>query len=321
MDKTPSSKTAGGDVKKGGSPQSDSGLTAASSTNSEPWLKEQEDKLIQQRQEGFSEEIKGKTYTGPNAADELGVDLGKCGLLDAYKHIDLNSNGNAYWIEMPNETQFHGVAIEKLGDLALDHCSDDYPLAIKTELAMYMTFCTGDVNHPRKYPDLAIWGGSRITKEGRRFKPTEIKINELEVKTSMNPHVIIEFSWSNPLENEIPKLKEEMTAHLVDLGIIKVGFLIKTIPSKKGALPSAIDVSVPLCGFDIYKIRHDEDKVELFSKYRVDVQEETTIEIEGQDLDCATGISISLKDVQSRLEQINVLFEAEEKPAEAANRG
>ena len=173
MDKTPS-KTAGGDVKKGGSPQSDSGLTAVSaqttsSTNSGPWLEEEEeeeeDKLIQQRQEGFSEEIKAKTYTGPNAADELGVDLGKCGLLDAYKHIDLNSNGKAYWIEMPNETQFHGVAIEKLGDLALDHCSDDYRLAIKTELAMYMTFRTGDINHPRKYPTWPSGGGRELQRK------------------------------------------------------------------------------------------------------------------------------------------------------------
>jgi hypothetical protein len=71
----------------------------------------------------------------------------------------------------------------------------------------------------------------------------------------MNPNVIIEFSWTDKIENELWKLQEQMTDYIKDLGTVNLGFLIKTIPVKEQKYPSWEDRSVPLAGFDVYCFR------------------------------------------------------------------
>mmetsp|Transcript_11740 Transcript_11740/g.21364 ORF Transcript_11740/g.21364 Transcript_11740/m.21364 type:complete len:147 (+) Transcript_11740:736-1176(+) len=106
---------------------------------------------------------------------------------------------------------------------------------------------------------------------------------------AMNPHVIIEFSWTSKIENELWKLQEQMTDYIKDLGTVNLGVLINAIPVKGKKCPSLEDRSVPLAGFDVYRFRSCETSditPEPILKYRVDTNEATSmvIEISGRDL-------------------------------------
>ena len=74
-------------------------------------------------------------------------------------------------------------------------------------------------------------------------KSNQRKTDKFEATTLANPHVIIEISWSNLLQNEISKLE---TAHIKDLGKVHAGFLVKTKPSKGSNYPATDDLAVPL---------------------------------------------------------------------------
>ena len=49
----------------------------------------------------------------------------------------------------------------------------------------------------------------------------------------MNPHVIIEFSWTNKIETGIWNLQQQITEHILALWVVKLGFLIKAKPAEE----------------------------------------------------------------------------------------
>ncbi|CAB9530450.1 hypothetical protein SEMRO_2887_G339410.1 [Seminavis robusta] len=95
------------------------------------------------------------------------------------------------------------------------------------------------MNGVKKDSDMAVWGNERL-KMTRRVKPKTMTVDGWEGPHDMNPHVIFEVSWTNKLkEEEIPKFRRQMDNHVGEVGEIKLGFLIKSIPANgKKALPT-----------------------------------------------------------------------------------
>ena len=100
----------------------------------------------------------------------------------------------------------------------------------------------------------------------------------------MNPHVIIEFSWTNDLETEIWKLKKQMTDHIQDLGVVRLGFLIKAKPAKGTTFPTVLDRNAPLSGFDVYQFQAGDPATsvpeEPYLEYRAGGDDEDSMAIE-----------------------------------------
>jgi hypothetical protein len=256
---------------------------------------------IEINQEGLPQEIRSKTYTpiGEAAAEaDLVKDLETFGLIDDYKYIGLNSEGKAYIKETP--TPFHEEAIEEIAE-AVDNKHAGVFAKTNFEIKLY----GGAIG---KFPDLAIWGPQRVvTRASGKKKEKKKKVDEFPYEVSMNPHVIIEFSWRNKLiAEEIPKFALEMKDHHESLGEITVGFLIKTIPSKGTPFPTFLDRSIPLCGFDVYELRRGQGPViptEPTLRYRVNESENVFITVTGEDLGCPSteGFQIPLGCIRDRL--------------------
>lgn len=112
-----------------------------------------------------------------------------------------------------------------------------------------------------------------------------------------------------------------MDHHIDELGDIKCGFLIKSIPANgKKALPAEESPeSIPLCGFDVYEARCGGGSgVKAGNpsiQYRVGGTEDVFITITSDDLggddDDYSEIQIPLVALRKELEDLGVLFEAE----------
>ena len=106
-------------------------------------------------------------------------------------------------------------------------------------------------------------------------------------EAEMNPHVIIEFSWTSKLTDEITKFKKQMEEHVESLGRISVGFLIKAVPTRGTALPTKKNREIPICGFNVYEFRGKGSQIiesEPFLEYRVDVNDDAVLTITDEDL-------------------------------------
>ena len=131
----------------------------------------------------------------------------------------------------------------------------------------------------------------------------------------MNPHVIIEFSWANKIETEIWKLQEQVAGHIHNLGVVRLGFLIKAKPADGAKFPTVLDRNVPLSGFDVYRFRSGETTTlpDPILEYRVGCEEAETmaIEISGTDLGRSNqehGISIPLSTIRKSCEMSGLVF-------------
>ena len=146
------------------------------------------------------EEVKTKTYPSDIAAaeDELFEDLKKHSLLDSDKVIVVNQEGKAVWA-MP--TVFHQDALQKLLRVINKHSDQEDPLLAQADIPLLIDKKKGKYRHP----DVAIWGQGRLEAEDEdgEFDRKYISIDEFPGENSMNPHVIIEFSWTNKIEVEI----------------------------------------------------------------------------------------------------------------------
>ncbi|KAL7560561.1 hypothetical protein ACA910_001428 [Epithemia clementina (nom. ined.)] len=268
---------------------------------------------INEKQRGFPTEILSKTYTPIGdavlAEADLVKDLEAFGLIDDYKFIGLDCEGKAYWKEMP--TRFREEAIEEIAE-AIESQNAGVLTRANSEIKLY----GGAVG---KFPDLAIWGPQRVvTRAGGKKKEKKKKVDEFSYEEPMNPNVVIEFSWRNKLvEEEIPKFMLEMNDHHESLGEIKVGFLIKTIPSKGTAFPTESDRSIPLCGFDVYELRRGGGQInptEPTLRYRVSESENVFIGVTAEDLDSTEGFQIPLGRIRDRLtKEFELKFEKAEK--------
>jgi hypothetical protein len=250
-----------------------------------------------------------------SAEEELFQDLKKHCLLDSDKVIVINEDGKAVW-SMP--TVFHQDALQKLLNIVNKCSEEENPLLAQADIPLFVDKKTKRCRHP----DVSIWGPGRLeVEEDGDFNRRFISIDGFPGENSMNPHVIIEFSWTNKIENALWKLQEQMTDYIKDLGTVNLGFLIKAIPVKGKKCPSAEDRSVPLAGFDVYRFRSCETfdtTPEPILKYRVGTNEATSvvIEISGRDLgrrnpEVAEAVRIPLSAIRRVCEKWGLKFEAE----------
>lgn len=218
-------------------------------------------------------EVANKTYRGADADDDLDKDLGDHDLLDQRKFIDLSDDGKAYWTEFPNQASYHIEGVDGITD-AIKAANGDLYTKEKP-----IIFRAG--TKKKSYPDLAVWGQERL---GGNGKPNVILIDG--VPNRANPNVVIEFSWSNTLRKETDKSSVQMTEHLVELGPVNMGILIRTIPASGTEYPvEGRPSEPPLCGFDVYRVGHGEridEDTEPSMKYRfgVDGDEDKEISVD-----------------------------------------
>jgi hypothetical protein len=264
------------------------------------------------------EEIKLKSYPSSSlvsAEEELFQDLKKHCLLDSDKVIVINEGGKAVW-SMP--TVFHRYALQKLLQIVNKSCSEEEnPLLAQADIPLFVDKKTKRCRHPDA---VSIWGSDRLeVEEDDNFDQKYISIEGMPY--AINPHVIIEFSWTNKIENELWNLQEQMTDYIKYLGTVNLGFLINAIPVKGKKCPSAEDHSVTLPGFDVYRFRSCETAdttPEPILKYRVGTNEATSmvIEISGRDLgrrnpEEAEAVCIPLSGIRGVCEKWGLQFEAE----------
>lgn len=316
IENTPTPK---GTVEKadGGSPKSDnSGETTetADLSHSED-LRDKDQKTLEEQQDGLPEEIKSKTYstTDPGEAeDELWVDLEKHSLLDSVNYIHINETGKAVF-EMP--TMFHQEAVDCIVEVVNAYSTEDDPIKALSEKPVRIKGRKTQF----KLPDVAIWGPERLKRVERRKTHTpvtrKISVDGELTSFKVNPHVIIEVSWTNKLEQELFKLKRQMTLHNHELEEVKIGYLVKIKASNK--YPTDKNRKPPLVGFDVYKIRSGVTGVPKPLMYRVgreeSEQEITEIVIDGQDLDRHSPIHIPLAEIRTTLEdEYDLVFAPED---------
>lgn len=287
---TPDGRSDGKDSKEeGSSPESLTSQTTVStattiSADSIPVVALESGVTEELNQDGFPDAIKNNQYSSES---DLVKDLEEYELLDDYKYIALNKEGVAYRTEMP--TIFHEKAVGELETIILQRCAGQ--LLVRKNFEMHFPGGTA------KYPDLAIWGEERVARPASSAietgsgslnpEPKTKEVVELGFEAEMNPHVIIEFSWTNNLTDEIVMFKKQMAEHVESLGTINVGFLIKTIPTRGTALPTKKNREIPICGFNVYEFCGKGSQIiesEPFLEYRVGVNDDTVITITDEDL-------------------------------------
>lgn len=244
---------------------------------------------------------------------DLVKDLEKFGLLDDYKHIALTEVhcGRAYRLEMP--TDFHEQTCRGLGAQISTKCGSGLLWMTNSQIH----FSDGST----RFPDLAIFGETRVDvdKTTGLKDPKREECKELGCNSYVNPHVLIEFSWTHEMKVEVPKFVKQMEEHPQELGRINVGFLIKTIPTNSSKdYPKFGDLSNPICGFDVYEFCGERCEIvngEPTSKYRVGVNEETYFEIRDEDLgrNGEKSYRFPLGYIRERLESLEVKFEEKQK--------
>lgn len=324
---SPETPRGTGSKKEEDSPNSDTtGLTVASSTadGADLELKQSASEVREEPgilgkvgdvEDNVPKEIKDKTY---QSSEEFCKDLEKYGLQDC-KHIALDSDGKACWKMVAS--QFHKAAVN-----AIEKAVEKAEVVVYTDKEP--TFQV-EGSHGglvvEKEPDLAIWGTGRIA-DG---EPAVVSISNgpKRLRATMDPNVIIEFSWTNKLPKEISKFNEQMNKHMHagSLGKVEVGFLIKTIPLLDNSYPGRHDseqeiIEKPICGFDVFKARAGEtvgDDSDRHLTYRVGNEDSSVIEISGKDLGEGSRsedvlVSIPLSAVREALKKRGVSFQQED---------
>ncbi|CAB9524249.1 expressed unknown protein [Seminavis robusta] len=229
----------------------------------------------EEEEEELPVEIQERVYSeGEKGELELLEDLKKHGLEDYDCHVDLDDEGRTH-LRIP--TDVHQMAVKAMEYRFTDGQSE--PLCTDRDPNVRVT-----KGPKKKNPDLAVWGKERLNK----FKvPKTVGIGGNELfKPRMNPHVIIEFSWTNKLkEKEIPKFNRQMKDNVADLGQINLGFLFKAKAANGKELAKEEEAaSVPLCGYDVYKAESGEQLTPgqpPFLQYRIGVHEDASITIPG----------------------------------------
>jgi hypothetical protein len=139
-----------------------------------------------ERAAGIPEEIKDNQYASER---ELLIDLENLGLND--RRIVLNHDGFPIWRDMPGNP--HVEAVEEFIDRFDEWKKKGRPTTIKCTRAKVNVYVNASFNRPpnvKRCPDFAIYGPDRL--QGN-------KIRKVRNGERMNPHVIIQFSWTSTL--------------------------------------------------------------------------------------------------------------------------
>ena len=208
---------------------------------------------------GIPEEIKNKE----NASErELLIDLEKLGLEDL--RIILNQHGFPIWREMPG-----GPHIDAVYEIIFDFTvwKNGRLIACNKEVNVYVNASFNRPPNVMRCPDFAIYGPDRL--DGHRIR----KVNGKR----MNPHVIIQFSWTSTFANKKCAIDDMMNyagiGEYIHQGRPNVAYLIKAL--RRGTSPEA-----PVYGFDVFRVEQDQTTPgEPALRYRVGGQEDTVISI------------------------------------------
>lgn len=305
---TPETPSANKDEKKESSPSGSTGSTAAIAGASSLGSWGDIGGLDEPLAGRLVEEVAGHTY---KSEEELDEHLGKTGLLDQRKFIDLSKDGKAYWIEMPNHTIFHEAGVEAIMDEIKRYYTEDNGLLAREEPVLVLSD-----RKTKKYPDVAVYGKTRLKENGKR------KLVELPNPTTpdpflINPSVVIEFSWSNPAENETEKLSEQMVNHIEELQPVNCGILIKTRSSTSEYPTHGNRRAPPLIGFDVYIVDKGKtidagDSPTLTYRHGTKGDDDKMVVVDaarfGED-GSGVGFQIRLSSIKKALSDLNVQFE------------
>jgi hypothetical protein len=241
---------------------------------------------------GIPEEIKNNKYASER---ELLIDLEKLGLDDL--RIILNQDGIPIWREMPggphidavHEIIFH-FAVWKNGRL----------IECDKVVNVYVNASFNEPPNVKRCPDFAIYGPDRL--EGHIIRAVNGE--------RMNPHVIIQVSWTSTFANEKCAIDDMMNyagiGEYIHQGRPNVAYLIKAL--RRGTSPEA-----PVYGFDVFRVGQDQlTPGEPTMKYRVGGQEDTVISITPASMGLADDggepFTIELNDIRARLARLNITF-------------
>jgi hypothetical protein len=242
---------------------------------------------------GIPEEIKNNKYASERA---LRMDLENFELDDL--HIILNQDGFPIWREMAGKEHF-GV-VGKIIFHFEEWKNSRFILGSKK----VNVFVNDSFNRPpneKRCPDFAIYGPDRLT-------GGEIRIVNEDV---MNPHVTIQFSWTNSLANEKCAVNDIMNfagiGEYIHQGRPNVAYLIQALP--RGTSPKA-----PVYGFDIFQVGQDQlTPDEPTMKYRVGGQDDTVISITPASMGLADDegepFTIEMSAIRERLQLLGVTFD------------
>jgi hypothetical protein len=252
-------------------------------------------------QEGLPEELQGTVFKDEG---ELWKVQEKIGLSDL--QIILNSEGFAVLREMPETKHRIGVS---LIDHEFSKWKQEQGAVLSGQRETDVFLSDSFERNKKRCPDFAIWGPDRLTECGK------IRVIA-NLKEQMNPHVIFQFSWGNKLEKEKLAI-DDMSIYggqgddLAPLGKPKVLYLIKAL--QKGG--SNVQPDSPVYGFDVYVVRQGErTAADPTLRYRVGGTEDITIVVAPEDMGLphdANSFSFSLSDIRVDMEEVGVVFEAE----------
>lgn len=205
---------------------------------------------LEKAQGGLPEEINKKKKYG--CERELRIDLEYFGVSDL--HIILNKQGFACWREMPGEA--HRFAVGEIVDL-FDAWKNGRLLRGEKEANVFVNDSFSHPKNEKRCPDFAIFGPSRLQRR---------KIRTVSGK-GMNPHVIIQFSWANRIEDEALLAIDDMM-HYAGVGEYSglerpnVAYLIKALRRGK-------ERTSPVYGFNVFQVDQNQSTPdEPTMKYR-----------------------------------------------------
>lgn len=147
--------------------------------------------LEEAHQSGLPKEIKGTKYTSER---ELRLDLEKYSVDDL--QIILNKQGFPIWREMPGEA--HRCAVGEIAGL-FDEWKNGRRIRGEKEANVFLNDSFSRPKKEKRCPDFAIFGPDRV--QGRRIRTVSGKF--------MNPHVSIQFSWTNYIAEDAFAIDDE----------------------------------------------------------------------------------------------------------------
>jgi hypothetical protein len=275
---------------------------------------------IESQQVELPDFLHGKKYIDESV---LLKDLDEHGVSDL--RISLNEDGYAVWEEMPSNAHTLAVDIARDRFHSWKHAQ---PHAVKglTEANVLITRSYspkrrrgGSTGRGKRCPDFAIYGTERLNQHGRP------KRNKDDKDQIMNPHVVIQFGWSNEDEYEEHAIDDMMNYAGVGeyrkLERPNVAYLIKAIWKGKPG-------ESPLIGFNVYELRKDERRKDVDpTLYRVGEGENVQISISATDMGLPVPagedeegyvdpLTIDVHEIRQMIEEDEYgVFEAEEETA------
>ncbi|KAL3905991.1 MAG: hypothetical protein SGILL_009458 [Bacillariaceae sp.] len=248
--------------------------------------------------------IRNKDYSHLNPAEadkQLWEDLKTEHLSEEKftKYICIDDKGKAF-VDMPSK--YHERVVTCLMNGFNAKSTPDDPLVATASAVM-------ELEGSKKSPDVFIFGKERTEKE--------MGLNVWTFKEEMNPHVIIEVSWTNDIKTEFTKFALQINDHDRNKGIVNAGYLIKFIPASSLGFPTSDDPDRPIQGVDVYRMEAPQDEANAVSeppiafrwRYGQEFDETMDIKFTADELGHVCDVSYPLEWIVETLKsRCNVVF-------------